>query len=511
MKNASAELDELIVRLDIACTRCMEQLNFLKRMRELVNEEHLQLQEQALHILVGKLEIANGILKLLVVPDPRHLPGAFEPTLIPKRIKYSVKKDSILKAIQAIETWQTIADPQWLLMLRMSDQRVDTELRHELNADHSNISAGQALTIRQTRQSGGSNIRGLARSSEEFKHLRLEIVAFSEARLAYDDSHTLAYVLDVIECPQKAGYDIAKKNVRELAARLSTIDQQTCGLLLCKGFVTQRAENSGSTSFTLIFGTMKWTSAPRSLRDLLLNLKAPASLSHKFSIAQQLARSVSDIHAFGFVHKNVRPETILITDHHTTDLTPSSFLVGFGDFRKEEGKTNLLGDDTFEKNLYRHATRQGSHPETDYIMQHDIYSLGVCLLEVGIWQSLVLYQHQAANTGNPPTTMPSTLLTSGELAPLDHTKGFLMYSAKQKLVDLAHQYLPERMGTKYMNIVATCLTCLDENNPDFGNAQEFQDEDEIRIGSRYIEKVSSLVLGPRTCADRHRSCCVSWS
>jgi hypothetical protein len=41
------------------------------------------------------------------------------------------------------------------------------------------------------------------------------------------------------------------------------------------------------------------------------------------------------------------------------------------------------------KDVYRHPSRQGEHPEEEYVMKHDIYSLGVCLLEIGIWTSLI--------------------------------------------------------------------------------------------------------------------------
>jgi len=34
------------------------------------------------------------------------------------------------------------------------------------------------------------------------------------------------------------------------------------------------------------------------------------------------------------------------------------------------------------------------------------------------------------------------------------------------------------------------LTCLDQDNEDFGDDSEFQDEDGVLVGVRYIEKVS---------------------
>lgn len=49
--------------------------------------------------------------------------------------------------------------------------------------------------------------------------------------------------------------------------------------------------------------------------------------------------------------------------------------------------------------------------------------------------------------------------------------------------------LRRQMGTLYAKIVETCLTCLDKGNVDFGDEKEFQDEDGVAVGVRYIEKV----------------------
>lgn len=45
------------------------------------------------------------------------------------------------------------------------------------------------------------------------------------------------------------------------------------------------------------------------------------------------------------------------------------------------------------------------------------------------------------------------------------------------------------MGSKYAEIVRTCLNCFDPDNKGFGVESELQDEDGIDIGVRYIEKV----------------------
>jgi hypothetical protein len=143
------------------------------------------------------------------------------------------------------------------------------------------------------------------------KSMRIEHVTFSEAQLAYDSMSTVvpSYILDVVVCPQRTDYDTAKTNIRELAARMSTASAQTSGMLACKGYVSERNPTTTSTAFTMIFEVAQWSTAPRSLRDLLVNLCTVTSLSHKFSLAQQLARSVFYVHAFGFVHKTSARKT----------------------------------------------------------------------------------------------------------------------------------------------------------------------------------------------------------
>jgi hypothetical protein len=40
-----------------------------------------------------------------------------------------------------------------------------------------------------------------------------------------------------------------------------------------------------------------------------------------------------------------------------------------------------------------------------------------------------------------------------------------------------------------MEVVVSCLTCLDKGNKDFGDESEFLDTDGILVGVRYVEKV----------------------
>jgi len=213
---------------------------------------------------------------------------------------------------------------------------------------------------------------------------------------------------------------------------------------------------------------------------LISNAQLP--LDERLQIARQISKSVLLVHATDFVHKNIRPETILIVDKEGQSNVKWPFLLGFDCFRTADGKTQRIGDDIWEKNLYRHPTRQGSRPEEEYSMQHDIYSLGVCLLEIGMWKSLLSWNEESKTF---------TALSSLEIVIDCHLreKRREAFRTKWNLVTLAKRHLPYTMGPKYTNLTVLCLTCLDKNNNSFGDEKEFYDDDGILVGLRYIEKV----------------------
>jgi hypothetical protein len=59
---------------------------------------------------------------------------------------------------------------------------------------------------------------------------------------------------------------------------------------------------------------------------------------------------------------------------------------------------------------------------------------------------------------------------------------------------------PKGMGERYEEIVVNCLTCLDQDNTDFGDQSDFEDMDGVVVGVRYIEKVCHYTaLGQELC------------
>lgn len=88
-------------------------------------------------------------------------------------------------------------------------------------------------------------------------------------------------------------------------------------------------------------------------------------------------------------------------------------------------------------------------------MQHDIYILGVCLLEIGLWNTFVTYEEES----NIP--LPSSILNV-------ETDRVEPVSLKDHLVSLANEILPRHMENKFARILKTCLICLDKDNTDLG-------------------------------------------
>ncbi|KAK4452640.1 hypothetical protein QBC34DRAFT_397967 [Podospora aff. communis PSN243] len=511
LRNADAEIAERVLRLDNGWLRLTHQLNFLRRVQHMMEEEHREVYEQTLRVFLNKLQIVTLILRRLVKPRSDTFGvagGGFE--ISPKKLKFALQKNNLDKAIEELEVWQRTADHSWFLLMKIADPQVDEALDAPENDGESTISTAVSIPSTVTIRAGLEEVFlvgtasgvGMTLKAEELQKMSMTPVPHSDsiclAERRYSNGDVAAYILNHIQCEPASKYQIIKKDTRDLARKLQHDEPDTFGLLNCKGFVTERdAERDASGPvpnivFTLVFRAPTGLVHPRTLRQLLTTTPLPDSLTDRLDIAKGIAKSVSYVHTFGFVHKNVRPEAFMCFSRPGCFPSPggavsntdrlSVYLVGFENFRREEGRTHRKGDDAVERNLYRHPSRQGSSPREDYIMQHDIYSLGVCLLEVGLWSSFVDYPDV---DGSP--TLANHLGISEKTGPKaahqlkEHGKGLLLSLAKKEL--------RQCMGSRYAEIVETCLTCLDPENADFGDETEFEDEDGICVGVRYIEKV----------------------
>lgn len=505
-KHADTQLDENICRLENRWLRIEYQLQIVREMEPMLEDNHRRIQQQSLEIVVAKLKVVISKLDgLITKPDLTQGPLA-KPEV--KKLKYAFVKDGLAEAILELERWQQIFDPSWFLMLRIADPQVDSLLAASAHRGVSaSLPAAQAMRRAINDSTGDTNRPNIYLSLEGLVAGSIRPVPFSTASTARRADNQQSVLLDPVTCASRTSADAMIRDIRNFARRLRHADPATFGLLECKGILKEEEGDealvgTGATSIfpaglAFVFRLPETHLHVECLRGRLLGGadRVHDSLSERFTLARQMAVAVSYVHLYGFVHKNIRPETVLLYHPQLPGCILSTgagiaevaretvALVGFDVLRNAEGKTSLKGDDDWEKNLYRHPQRQGLLLDVDYEMRHDIYSLGVCLLEIGLWESFV---DCGAGSG-APLLGPGLGVSDGGMSGPELLKG--PERVKGHLLRLARGLLRRKMGTVYGKVVETCLTCLDKDNVDFGDEKEFHDEDGVVVGVRYIEKV----------------------
>ncbi|PKX96000.1 uncharacterized protein P174DRAFT_419891 [Aspergillus novofumigatus IBT 16806] len=170
-------------------------------------------------------------------------------------------------------------------------------------------------------------------------------------------------------------------------------------------------------------------------------------------MAHSLALTVSNLHASAWLHKNIWSRGILLFLETPTGtsaaglyahrLTPSpqentrivSYLSDWGYARSVQQGTEMRSDFEVEPNLYRHPDRQG-RPSHQFNREHDIYALGVVLLEIGLWVTM-------------SRLMEGKIREAKDSGRLPRSKKVL-----EDLVALAQQGLPKEMGEKVVDVLA---------------------------------------------------------
>ncbi|KAB8343020.1 hypothetical protein FH972_022614 [Carpinus fangiana] len=110
-------------------------------------------------------------------------------------------------------------------------------------------------------------------------------------------------------------------------------------------------------------------------------------LPRRVEICKSLCAAVLSVHRSGLVHKNLRPRAILLSS--TTSEKTRVYLTDWTRVRTIQSQSSRIGEHKWHRALYQHPRRMGVHVEHSYRCAHDIYSLGVCLLEILLWVPFV--------------------------------------------------------------------------------------------------------------------------
>jgi hypothetical protein len=292
----------------------------------------------------------------------------------------------------------------------------------------------------------------------------------------------------------------AYADIKDLGRILGALGESE-GVLSFAGFQILPQTFPADLSIKLVFLFPKNYSHPRSLRDLLLTTQdTPTSTgvprNFRFILPKQLARAVFSVHSRNLVHKDIRPETLLHFDDASRGQFPNkignAYLTGWQMVRK----TTDVSSRQFRLNewaaaMYQHPSRQKKISDNvvnfKHTVGHDIYSLGVCLLELGLWKSFVAYREDGSATKSPILLEYERLWKAEN--PVKATSSSSAEIERMAFFKMAGQPLAYEMGNQYSELVLKCLTCLEKG---FGNDHQFADnasDDWKEEGVQFIQRV----------------------
>ncbi|KLO07315.1 hypothetical protein SCHPADRAFT_894755 [Schizopora paradoxa] len=224
---------------------------------------------------------------------------------------------------------------------------------------------------------------------------------------------------------------------------------------------------TGSLYMEYIFKVPHGISKFYTLRSLLLDNRAyPDALSVPlFSIADRiklsirLATAVLVVHSLGLVHKRINPDAILVVDAANSDHFPKKlgypYLVGFHLSRHYTAGTTLSQDDEelSRIGIYFHPRDQARTRSEPYTMTSDIFSLGVCMLEIALWTSLFIVD----NGTYVPNPVDRLKMLDDKRYSSDMDSHTRAYMKRAELIRIAKAEIPRTLGSTFAEVVVDCL------------------------------------------------------
>jgi serine/threonine protein kinase len=123
-------------------------------------------------------------------------------------------------------------------------------------------------------------------------------------------------------------------------------------------------------------------------------LKRPA-LGDRFRLAKSLVFCITEFHAVGWLHKNICSQNIVFFTKNQSEEPPpigEPYVIGFNHSRPDSDDLYTLMPSVGEvQKLYQHPEYRAKKPREQNLRfrrSFDYYSLGVVLLEIGMWHTI---------------------------------------------------------------------------------------------------------------------------
>jgi hypothetical protein len=217
-------------------------------------------------------------------------------------------------------------------------------------------------------------------------------------------------------------------------------------------------------------------------------------------LCRKLADAVFEVHSLQLVHKNVNSASILIMTPqnmsmpNVTDPDIRTFLLNWHLARKFDQATIPSPERKWWKGIYQHPGRQIALTEDEYTMGHDVYSLGVCMLETLLWKPLVQFTGRSEPTVSFIFAEHALALEIIDDSPRS-LQSFLDKPEETKdiqkvLLSIANKHLPAVAGHKLTSLVTSCLTCLEDG---FGHLSFQLGTGRVEVGMNFVTAVKTLL------------------
>ncbi|PMD37986.1 hypothetical protein L207DRAFT_513936 [Hyaloscypha variabilis F] len=280
--------------------------------------------------------------------------------------------------------------------------------------------------------------------------------------------------------PVRNDEDMVLRRVEQLTALLHLPKDSAFRLPVATGFYN----DSNRARYGIVFKISNLTIYPMakmiSLQSILQRIAQHGSgmhrpsLNSRFKLAYKLALSLSKIQSIGWVHQGIRSENILFwTETGTLAETKGipfdePWWIGFGSSRPDTIPSAALYDENPIRNLYRHPARWGLHPAERFNKLHDIYSLGVVLLEIGCC--------------SPVSRIVREELTKPGASSSAVMEDLLALSRHARVVDL--------MGERFARVVELCLK---SSASEFGVSEGVDTKDDSLLQAAFLERVVKVL------------------
>ena len=183
---------------------------------------------------------------------------------------------------------------------------------------------------------------------------------------------------------------------------------------------------------------------PVSLYDLLIDgakkkrSYSLPSLPQRIRIAQRLAITLLELHNAEWLHKDLNSRNVTFFYSSGTSLDLSTpYVSGFEYARPDDISAISFSVRSSSTDIYRHPSLLGpfhaGQKRPRYKRIHDIYSLGLLLLEIGLWKRVGDFRK--------PDTKPADF--------------------GKTLKQLISRELPHRVGDIYRDVVLRCIEGID--------------------------------------------------